>query len=167
MKGAISMKQSSGNTQNFIIPPKSRFIKPSSIDGEKISYLKELEQIRQSIEKGEEKVVIATFKNTPKEIIEKLKNKKIDYRKLVQENKVVFVNFASAIPLQEVSNNYNLFPITMRIEMAIKKNNASKVILCETDSLKKQFPSKNIDFELEQILSKLKVQKVNVKSYEN
>lgn len=100
--------------------------------------------------------VFVTLEENQEDIMLNVKGFGWDYKSLLEQNKLIFVNL---IPKDfvEISQKYDLTPITERIKFAIKKVNAKRVAIDNLGSIFQRFLNKaQIRYVLLQISNELK-----------
>lgn len=125
-------------------------------------------QVYKEIEKGNHKIVFATFKQTPNEIIEDAIKMNLDLNKLIDESKIVFANFTPIKITEEIGSDYSLSPILDRIAFAIGKIGATKIILSEVDHLLNSFSNKRlVKKEISRIYEDLEAIRIEIINHED
>src|SRR4030042_4098441 len=99
-----------------------------------------------------------TFEEDPKDIIKNVRSFGWKYISLIKKKKLAFVDAAPAEEMVlETGPQYDLSPLVKRIEYAIGKVNAKRVVLDSIDALFSRFSNKDvIRIALSQISAKLK-----------
>ena len=102
--------------------------------------------------------VYVTFEEAPKDIITNVRSFGWKYISLIKKNKLVFVDAAPAEEMVlETGPQYDLSPLVKRIEYAIGKVNAKRVVVDSIDTIFSRFSNKDVvRTALYQIFAKLK-----------
>ncbi len=80
--------------------------------------------------------VFVSFEEKPSSIIENVGNFGWDYMELQENESLVFVDLSqSEGDTEEVSDDYDLYPILLRIQQAVKKAHAERIVLDSLSSL--------------------------------
>ncbi len=88
--------------------------------------------------------VFVTFEESPSDISQNVANFGWDYEQLQREGKLLFVDLSPMRELpEEISDDYDLSPIILRIKQAIRKINAQRVVLDSIASLFMQLKDRN------------------------
>ncbi|MFW6343755.1 MAG: ATPase domain-containing protein [Sediminispirochaetaceae bacterium] len=87
--------------------------------------------------------VFVTFEEIPTDIIKNVGNFGWDYGTLLKEGKLLFVDLSPSLEsLEEISEDYELSPIILRITQAVQKNNAQRIVIDSIASLFDQLSNK-------------------------
>jgi len=102
--------------------------------------------------------VYVTFEEAPKDIITNVRSFGWKFISLIKKNKLVFVDATPAEEMVlETGPQYDLSPLVKRIEYAIGKVNAKRVVVDSIDALFSRFSNKDVvRTALYQIFAKLK-----------
>jgi circadian clock protein KaiC len=102
--------------------------------------------------------VFVTFEEAPKDIIENVRGFGWNYTSLIKKKQLAFVNVAPGEELVlETGTQYDLTPLVKRIEYAIAKVNAKRVVVDSIGALFSRFSNKDVvRTALYQIFAKLK-----------
>ena len=88
--------------------------------------------------------VFVTFEEVPSDISQNVANFGWDYEQLQREGKLLFVDLSPMRELpEEISNDYDLSPIILRIKQAVKKIDARRVVLDSIASLFMQLTNRD------------------------
>ena len=88
--------------------------------------------------------VFVTFEERPSDIVQNVGSFGWDYRRLQEEGKLLFVDLSPVRDSYvEVSNDYELSPIMLRIQQAVRKIGARRVVLDSAASLFSQLNNRD------------------------
>lgn len=109
------------------------------------------------ITKFNENGVYVTFEETPTDIISNVESFGWDYDSLIENKKLVFIDVSPNDSILEIGQNYDFTPLFKRIELAIHKVNAKRVVMDCIDAFFARFSNKDaVRSSLNQIAGHLK-----------
>jgi len=98
------------------------------------------EFIYQGIQKYSQAGVYVTLVERPEDIVKHVQNFGWDFQKLVDDNKLSFVDLTPAPELsEEISSRYSLTSIIERIKLAVSKTHAKRVVIDGIDFLYQKY----------------------------
>lgn len=102
--------------------------------------------IYEGITKFNENAVFVTFEESPEDIIRNVSTFGWDYKTLIRQNKLAFVDASLEQDLTGVmeSGNYDLSPLIARIKYAIKKVKAKRLVIDSISSLFMKFQNQTV-----------------------
>ncbi|MCJ7779037.1 MAG: AAA family ATPase [Sedimentisphaerales bacterium] len=114
--------------------------------------------IYNGITKFGENGVYVTFGERPKDIIKNVKNFNWDYNPFIKDKKLAFMDESPLIGQTiEITADYDFMPLVKRIEYAVKKVKAKRIVLDGIDALFARFTNKEaVRSVLYQIVDNLK-----------
>ncbi|MFO7848502.1 MAG: circadian clock protein KaiC [Spirochaetia bacterium] len=104
--------------------------------------------------------VFVTFEEVPSDIVKNVGNFGWDYNKLLKEEKLLFVDLSPSMEsIEEISEDYELSPIILRITQAIHKIHARRIVIDSIASLFSQLSNqgkvRKLIYQLTQELKKM------------